>query len=406
MNNSLRHHIPPADRDRLQLLPPDDIAGKLSRIRSLMAAQDVRTMVIGDNANKFYLTGRVFAGYIIIREDRVLYMLRRPNHLEGDGVHAIRKPEDIPAVLAGAGITATGMTALELGATSYNAIQRLAKALDITPGADADAILRQARAVKTPHEIELMERDSQLLDTVYGRIPSLYSEGMSDQELQIAIESVTRRLGGLGILRVNGDEMELNGGSVLAGDNADEPSPYDFAMGGRGPHPSLPAGADGTLIKPGMTVMVDTNGNFNGYMTDMTRTFACGPVNAAAAAAHALSVNICRALECMGTPGTPAKELYDRALKMAADAGMDMYFMGHRAKAGFVGHGVGIAINEVPVIAPRSRDILQEGNVIALEPKFVIPGTGAAGIENTYVVTPGGLRQLTHAPENLINLLP
>ena len=78
--------------------------------------------------------------------------------------------------------------------------------------------------------------------------------------------------------------------------------------------------------------------------------------------------------------------------------------MGHRQKAGFIGHGVGIEINERPVIAPRSRDILAAGNVIALEPKFVIPGTGAVGIENTYVVMADGpARCLTNAPEEIIS---
>ena len=78
--------------------------------------------------------------------------------------------------------------------------------------------------------------------------------------------------------------------------------------------------------------------------------------------------------------------------------------MGHRQQAGFIGHGVGIEINEAPVIAPRSRDILEANNVIALEPKFVIPGTGAVGIENTYRVTPEGLENLTPAPEEIIPL--
>ncbi|MDE5912793.1 MAG: M24 family metallopeptidase, partial [Muribaculaceae bacterium] len=80
-------------------------------------------------------------------------------------------------------------------------------------------------------------------------------------------------------------------------------------------------------------------------------------------------------------------------------------FLGHRSHAVFVGHGVGIQLNELPVIAPRSRHILEEGNVIALEPKFVIPDTGAVGIENTYVVEAEGMRSITNAPEAIIDLL-
>ncbi|MDE6395682.1 MAG: M24 family metallopeptidase, partial [Muribaculaceae bacterium] len=239
---------------------------------------------------------------------------------------------------------------------------------------------------------------------VYSHIPSLYRPGMSDVELQIEIERVTRLEGGTGMFRVNGEDMELNNGSVLVGANADTPSPYDFAMGGRGCLPSLPVGADGTIIKPGNTVMVDTNGTFNAYMTDMTRTFVLGEAADSAVRAHRLSVEILRTLEKAACPGVPARDLYNIAVEMVAGAGLSDYFMGHRAKAGFIGHGVGIVINELPVIAPRSRDILAEGNVIAMEPKFVLPEIGAVGVENTYVVTASGLRRLTDAPEDLVNL--
>ena len=92
------------------------------------------------------------------------------------------------------------------------------------------------------------------------------------------------------------------------------------------------------------------------------------------------------------------------AKKMADDAGFGEYFMGHRQQAGFIGHGVGIEVNELPVIAPRSKDVFRKNNVIAIEPKFVIPGTGAVGIENTYVVTDNGLKCVTNFPEELIEL--
>jgi Xaa-Pro aminopeptidase len=90
---------------------------------------------------------------------------------------------------------------------------------------------------------------------------------------------------------------------------------------------------------------------------------------------------------------------------MAEEAGMQEYFMGHRSQAGFIGHGMGVAVNEQPVLAPRSKSVLTVGNVIALEPKFVIPQVGAVGIENTYVVTENGMRCLTHSPEEIIEFV-
>ena len=105
----------------------------------------------------------------------------------------------------------------------------------------------------------------------------------------------------------------------------------------------------------------------------------------------------------MWHPGVEAKLLYEKAFSMAQDAGLENEFMGHRQHAGFVGHGLGIEINELPVIAPRSKSVLQAGNVIALEPKFVIPGVGAVGIENTYIVKADGpMECVTHAPRQIV----
>ena len=198
--------------------------------------------------------------------------------------------------------------------------------------------------------------------------------------------------------------MELFMGSIIAGDNADAPSPYDFAMGGAGLHPSLPVGANGSEIKPGNSVMVDVNGNFTGYMTDMTRVFSLGELSPEALKAHECSRRIHREITAAGQPGCEAKELYKLAEDIVKEEGLTEYFMGHRQHARFIGHGLGIEINELPVIAPRSKDIITTGQVIALEPKFVIPHTGAVGIENTYVVTATGWKCLTNAPEEIISL--
>lgn len=96
--------------------------------------------------------------------------------------------------------------------------------------------------------------------------------------------------------------------------------------------------------------------------------------------------------------------MYEEAMAIVRGEKLEAYFMGHRQHAGFIGHGVGIEINELPVIAPRSYDVISRGNVIALEPKFVIPGTGAVGIENTYVVTDSGMSSLTCSPEEIIDI--
>ncbi len=388
---------------QLQLLSHDESQRRLLKVRSQMDKSGIAAVLICDNANLYYLTGRVFAGYVWIPlKGEPVYFVKRPVEMEGDNVVSIRKPEQIPA---STGIMPPEVLGLELDTVPYSMVTRLRSLFPEARLADASAVMRQARAVKTDEEVRLIGESAMHQDHVYSLVPSYFREGMRDFELQVEIERASRLDGCLGLFRVSGPSMELFMGNVLAGDNADEPSPYDFAMGGAGMDPSLPVGCNGSIIKSGTTVMVDVNGNYTGYMSDMTRTYYLGEIAQLARKAHQLSIDICRRLEREGTPGAEARSLYQIAEDMVTEAGLHEYFMGHRQKAGFIGHGVGIEINELPVIAPRSRDLLQVGNVIALEPKFVIPGTGAVGIENTYVVTPDGLRRLTDAPEQLTSLI-
>ena len=89
---------------------------------------------------------------------------------------------------------------------------------------------------------------------------------------------------------------------------------------------------------------------------------------------------------------------------MVSEANLDEYFMGTKQQAKFIGHGVGLEVNEPPVLTPRSKEVLEVGMVIAIEPKFVLPNIGPVGIENTYIVTENGLEKITVCEESLITL--
>lgn len=386
-----------SNEPHLLLLSHDEQQRRLGKVRLAMARHGLECGLVSGNANKYYLTGRVFAGYILLTPDSITCYVKRPVEMLGDEVSYIRKPEDIPS--PGCNV------ALELDELPYTQAVRLAKVFGETTPGNLSPVMVEARSVKTDEEIEMLKESGRRQDDVYRRIPSLYRPGMTDLDFQIEIERASRLEGCLGQFRIAGDSMELFMGNVLSGDNADSPSPYDFAMGGAGMNPSIPVGADGTVIKAGMSVMVDVNGNYTGYMTDMTRVFRAGDIAELAVKAHQCSIDIHRRLQAEAKPGVKASDLYEMALELVRERDLEKYFMGHRQHAGFIGHGVGIEINEQPVIAPRSRSIVEERNVIALEPKFVIPGTGAVGIENTYVARPEGLECITLCSEQIIDLL-
>lgn len=362
-------------------------------------------MLLADTSNIFYLSGRVFRGYIYLSEGfGPIYFVIRPNNIKGSQVRHIRKPELIPAELQELGLPMPENLALELDDLSFSDITRLAKALGCKKPLNASTALREARMVKTDEEVQLIRQDGIDQAEAYRNIHRIYQEDMTDIEFQIEVERLLRLKGCLGFYRVSGGNMEINMGSVLNGENADAPTPYDFAVGGGGADPSLPVGADGRTMKPGTTVMVDMCGNFNGYQSDMSRVWSIGLAPAEALRMHEVSREILRTLEKMALPGVACSKLYDTAVEIARAHGLEAYFMGHSQHAAFIGHGVGIQLNELPVITPRSRHILEANMVIALEPKFVVPEVGVVGVENTYQVTADGLKCLTIFPEEIQDL--
>lgn len=381
---------------------PEALARK-EKIQAAMRCMSADALLLTDNANLYYTSSRVFCGYTYIPvEGDMLYFVRRPVDLSGDNVIYIRKPEQIPDELKNRGLAMPGTLLLEGDTLSFNEYNRLAAVFSSAQILnDGNTLIRNVRAVKTPFEIALLRQSAASHDLLYRHIPKLYTEGMTDLEFSIEIERCARQHGSLGIFRIFGHSMEIFMGNVLSGENADTPTPYDFAMGGAGLDDSLPIGCNGTTIHPGQTVMVDINGNFTGYMTDLSRVYSLGEIPEIALHAHQVSIEIHQAVASAARPGVAVADLYNKSLEIARARDVEAYFMGHRQKAGFVGHGVGIEINELPVIAPRSHDVLEAGMVFALEPKFVIPGVGPVGIENTYLVTEEGVEKLTCCEEEI-----
>lgn len=367
---------------------------------------DMDALLVATSANLFYTTTRVFKGYVYIpRVGDPIWFIIKPDIYEPEsGLEKIRKPESIPAKLLELGLPLPSSVGYEFEGLSYSDVERLKAVFPEAEAKNGSIPLRLARMVKTPRELKKMKEDGVHQAEAYRRITGCYKENMTDLEFQIEIERILRLEGCLGYVRTNGNLMDINLGSVIAGDNADNPSPFDYTMGGSGVDSSLPEGANGTTLKPGETVMVDMNGSFNGYQTDMTRVWALGEIPELARKAHECSINILRACEKIGIPGLPVADLYRKAMEIVEGEKLKDYFMGHRQQASFIGHGVGIELNEMPVVTARSKDHLAENMTIALEPKFVIPGVGAVGVENTYIVTAEGLKSITVFPEEIQEL--
>ena len=378
---------------------------KWRRIQQAMRQEEADGCLLTMNMNLYYVSGQVFNGYFYLpAEGRPYWFVKRLTIPETNQVHVIRKPEQIPDFFRDLNLAMPRKLLLEADELSYNEYIRLQHVFRAEATGNASALIRHIRMIKTPWEIEQMRISARKHEAVYREIPACYRPGMRDIELQIEIEKRMRVHGSLGYFRAFGSNMDIFMGSLLAGENAGEPSPFDFALGGTGMHASGPLGANGTLLEEGTTVMAYMSGNYTAYQTDMTRVFSIGKLPDRAYRVHRVALEIQARMERTAKPGVPCAELYRDALAMAGQEGLEDCFMGTRFQAKFVGHGVGLEINELPVLTTRSKDILQPGMTFAFEPKFVLAGIGAVGIENTFLVTDSGVEKMTLLDENIIEL--
>ena len=378
---------------------------KWRRIQQAMRQEEADGCLLTMNMNLYYVSGQVFNGYFYLpAEGRPYWFVKRLTIPETNQVHVIRKPEQIPDFFRDLNLAMPRKLLLEADELSYNEYIRLQHVFRAEATGNASALIRHIRMIKTPWEIEQMRISARKHEAVYREIPACYRPGMRDIELQIEIEKRMRVHGSLGYFRAFGSNMDIFMGSLLAGENAGEPSPFDFALGGAGMHASGPLGANGTLLREGTTVMADMSGNYTAYQTDMTRVFSIGKLPDRAYRVHRVALEIQARMERTAKPGVPCAELYRDALAMAGQEGLEDCFMGTRFQAKFVGHGVGLEINELPVLTTRSKDILQPGMTFAFEPKFVLAGIGAVGIENTFLGTDSGVEKMTLLDENITEL--
>lgn len=380
-----------------------ELSKRLAKIREQLIISGVDACLLSTTVNILYANGSIFSGYYYIpTEGKSIRFIKRPVGLVGENIQYIRKPEQLPDLLHSFGLPIPSALMLEGDEMSHGDWMRLQACFEGVELVNGTNDLRKVRSIKTDFEVSMIRSSAEAHVRAYKRIPEVYRPGMTDNAFSIEIERLMRLEGNLGLFRTFGD-MEAFMGSILTGDNASVASPYDFALGGAGTT-SNPIGASGLELLPGKSIMIDMAGNFTGYLDDLTRTFSIGKLPEHAYKAHQVSIDIQQRLMEEMKEGAVCEDLWELSLKMATDAGLADCYMGTTQQAKFVGHGVGIVINELPVVATRSKDILKANMTIAIEPKFVIEGVGAVGVEDTFLIEKDGCERLTKLDYDIVDL--
>jgi Xaa-Pro dipeptidase len=269
---------------------------------------------------------------------------------------------------------------------------------------DISALHRQLRSVKSTWELERMRMSGAASCSVFAAVPEFLRRGMCELDISAEIECRMRKAGHEGFVRMRAFNQELAVG-LAAASGAASFGFLDGPVTGRGLSAASPQGASRELVRENEPILLDYPFVLDGYITDMARLVVFGKLDAELQQAFDLALEIQDVIQKSLRPGAVGEELFLAATKMATEAGLGDCFMGMPGEqAKFVGHGVGLELDELPVLARGFKEPLQAGQTIAVEPKFVVPGKGAVGIENTFAVADGGGEKITDMPDQIVFL--
>ncbi len=395
----------------MQTVPASEIANRIVALQALLKKSGVDAAIIRQNADLFYFTGTVQDSHLVVPSSGNPVLLVRRSMARAEAESPIRPIVQMKSlgelrevVFEACGTYEPKIIGFELDVLPAKAFlfydEKIFPKQQIV---DISGPVRQVRMVKSDWEIGMLRNAAGISKQVADSVPHFLTPGISELELCAELEAVARKAGSSGMIRLRTFNLEMVFGHILSGSNAAIPSYADAPTGGPGLSPAFGQGAGDKKIMAGEIVSVDTMIIWNGYANDQTRNFCIGPPPARLAEAYEFVQSVHARFKNFARPGAITGELYKTVCLWAEEAGWGAWFMGHSdPRITFVGHGLGIEVDEYPFISEGQKLPLQQGMVFAFEPKVIIPDEGIAGLENTYLVTRDGIESLNTATEELV----
>lgn len=390
-------------------VPAPELQSRLDRFRARMDADNPGWEIAAffGRINQYYFTGTIQDGVVLIpRDGEPVFWVRRSmeraqSESEFSDIRPMRSYRDAAAAYP----HQYGRLHTETEIVPVAVLNRFCKYFPVPDVVPLDLSIGMVRAVKSPFELGLMEKAGEIHRRVLeDRVPGILREGMTEAEFGAAVYSFLVEEGHFGIVRFGGFNIEIEVGQIGFGTNSLSPTYFDGPGGCVGCCPAAPVlGSPERKLQPGDLVFIDNACGVDGYQTDKTMTYMFGsPLPGHAMKAHELCADIMDETAARLRPDAKPSDIYSDIME-SLDSEFLENFMGFRdRRAGFLGHGTGLQVDELPVITRGFDEPLVNGMAIAIEPKKGVPGVGMVGIENTFLVTPQGGRSITGKSRGLI----
>lgn len=392
-----------------ELTPAIEISNRINAFREKMARAGVDFSVIMGNTDLFYFSGTTQKGILVIplAGDPLLFVEKNQDRASQESplpIIPIHSDRDLSGVLSAKGIL-PGRGGMELDILPVSSYERFRRMLAVDAFVDISPLIRETRMIKSAFEIRQLQRSGEIMDTVFTKAREVIREGQREIDVEAELVAEGRRQGHQGLLRMRGFNQEMMCLYVISGQAGAIPTAVNVTIAGQGVTAALPQGSSLRRIRRDQPIILDYGAGYNGYITDETRAFVIGSLKEKFVRAYDVAREILEETAAFAREGTECTGIFERARSKAKAADLDEQFMGYGpGKVSFIGHGLGLELNELPVITPRHSQVLAEGMVFALEPKFVFPGEGSIGVEADFIVRRETLERLTRTSLDLVRL--
>ena len=398
------------DVDRYRLPHPDfDYENRVRRLATRARAADIDAVLIPYYVDLLYFTGTAQPANLYVPADdpeRARVFVRR-------AMGFARQEVGLPTeMVVDGGLEAladyagdVGTVGLPLDVVPAAVVRRIETALD-AEATDVSDVVLEVRARKTPDEVALLEEGAALYEHAHEAILDRAAPGVSEKAVAGAVADALLSAGAGELVCFRRWDARLPfPGLVVSGDTLASISGHAMTVTGVGATRMVPWGPSTRNLERGDVVVADLGLNYAGYHGDIARTYVVGEAAPAQREWFDLTSAIFEAALAALEPGAPAEAPYRAALAEAEAAGVADWLCGYaEMQAPYVGHAVGLEIDEPPTLALGNDRPLEPGMVVTLEPKLIHPDRGAAMLEDDFLVTEDGVERLSPVPLDLFEI--
>ena len=384
---------------------------RIKTLQEIIKANNLSGVLLFYSRDVFYYTGTSQPSYFFVSPQHHCLFVRagfdfalREAQIEKENIKEERHLENIFKEISSM-IGRGRKIGTELDVLPVNRFLELRKVFKGIKIVDISLLILNQRKKKDAFEIKVIEKACTTIHQGHERVLSVLKEGMTELELAAAVEDAHRLAGHEGIFFIRQPDFFMSRGPLASGSNLYQISGVVYSITGIGLSASVTLGPSRRKIKRGDLIVVDIPVLVEGYHDDQTRTYVVGKAKDEAKELFQSLKEIANHLIDNITPGMKCSEIYKMALKKAEELHVDKSFLnfGNGRKSKIIGHGVGLEINEPPILSDYDHSIILDGFVLALDMHMMDEKFGVVKLEDMILIGNKN-KLLTKTPRELFEV--